>query len=197
MQSFTESTVEDAALTWLGELRYSVEHGPEIAPGELTPERASLSEVLLPARFRTALRKLNPTLPAEALQEAFRKVRIPQHPSLIANNRAFHRMLVDGIAVECRRKDGSIGAEIVGLIDFNDAEANDWLAGNQFTVIEGQHNRRPDVVILVNGLPLGVIELKNAADEDADIWAAFHQLQTYQDQIPSLFSYKAELVITD
>ena len=169
--SFTESVVEDAALSWFGELQYSVEHGPEIAPGELSPERASLGEVVFPERFRTALRKLNPKLPAEALHEAFRKVTVPQHPSLIANNRAFHRMLVDGIAVECRRKDGTIGAEIVRLIDFDDPEANDWLAVNQFTVIEGQHNRRPDVVIFVNGLPLGVIELKNAADEDADIWA--------------------------
>jgi type I restriction enzyme R subunit len=104
-------------------------------------------------------------LPSEALQEAFRKVTFPQHPSLIANNRAFHRMLVDGIAVECRRKDGSIGAEIVHLIDFNDPEANDWLTINQFTVIEGHHNRRLDVVIFVNGLPLCVIELKNAADD--------------------------------
>ena len=109
-------------------------------------------------------------LPAEALDEAFRKITIPQHPSLIASNRAFHRLLVDGIAVECRRKDGSIGAEIVRLIDFADADNNDWLVVNQFTVIEGQHNRRPDVVIFINGLPLGVIELKNAADENTDIW---------------------------
>ena len=107
MNSFTESTVEEAALTWLGDLQYSVKHGPEIAPGEASAERTSLNEVLLPERFRTALRKLNLTLPAQALEEAFRKASIPQHPSLIANNRAFHRMLADGIAVECRRKDGS------------------------------------------------------------------------------------------
>jgi type I restriction enzyme, R subunit len=125
MSNFTESIVEDAALTWLGELQYSVEHEPNIAPGELSAERASLSEVLLSERFRTALRKLNPTLPAQALEEAFRKVSIPQHPSLIANNRAFHRMLVDGIAVECRRKDGSIGAQIVRLLDFDDPDANE------------------------------------------------------------------------
>jgi type I restriction enzyme R subunit len=197
MQLFSESIVEDATLTWLGGLQYSIEHGPQIVPGELSPERASLSEVVLSDRFRTALRKLNPALPAEALAEAFRKVTVPQHPSLIANNRAFHRMLVNGIAVECRRKDGSIGAEIVRLIDFDDPDANDWLAVNQFTVIEGQHNRRPDVVMFVNGLPLAVFELKNAADEDADIWAAFHQFQTYQEQIPSLFVHNAVLVISD
>jgi type I restriction enzyme, R subunit len=197
MQPFSESIVEDAALSWLGALQYSTEPGPEIIPGELSPERTSLSEVVLPERLRTALRKLNTALPAEALAEAFRKVTVPQHPSLIANNRAFHRMLVDGIAVECRRKDGSIGAEIVRLIDFNDSEANDWLAVNQFTVIEDQHKRRPDIVIFVNGLPLGIIELKNAADEDADIWTAFNQFQTYQQQIPSLFVHNAVLVISD
>jgi type I restriction enzyme R subunit len=197
MQPFTESIVEDAALSWLDALKYSTEPGPEIIPGELSPERTSLSEVVLPERLRTALRKLNTALPAEALAEAFRKVTVPQHPSLIANNRAFHRLLVDGIALECRRKDGSLGAEIVRLIDFNDSEANDWLAVNQFTVIEDQHKRRPDIVIFVNGLPLGVIELKNAADEDADIWTAFHQFQTYQQQIPSLFVHNAVLVISD
>ena len=104
---------------------------------------------------------------------------------------------MDGIAVECRRKDGSIGAEIVRLIDFDDPDANDWLVVNQFTVIEGQHNRRPDVVIFINGLPLGVIELKNAADENADIWQAFDQFQTYKQQIPSLFVHNAVLVISD
>jgi type I restriction enzyme R subunit len=194
---FTESVVEDAALRWFGELQYSVLHGPEIAPGELAAERAGFSETVLVQRLRSALRKLNPLLPQDALDEAFRKVTVPQHPSLIANNRAFHRMLVDGIAVECRRKDDSIGAEIVRLIDFDNPEANDWLAANQFTVIESQHNRRPDVVVFVNGLPLGVIELKNAADENADIWTAFNQIQTYKQQISSLFVHNAVLVISD
>jgi type I restriction enzyme, R subunit len=197
MQPFSETIVEDAALSWLDGLHYSIEHGPEIIPGELSPERKSLSETVLPERLWTGLRKLNFNLPAEVLAEAFRKITLPLHPSLIANNRAFHRMLVDGIAVECRRKDGSIGTEIVRLIDFNDSESNDWLAVNQFTVFEGQHNRRPDIVIFVNGLPLGVIELKNAADEDANIWTAFHQFQTYQQQIPSLFVHNAVLVISD
>ncbi|MGA2853923.1 MAG: type I restriction endonuclease subunit R [Verrucomicrobiota bacterium] len=194
---FTESVVEDAALAWFGELNYPVLHGPDIAPGELAAERTAFGETILAERFKTALHKLNPGLPAEALDEAFRKVTVPQHPSLIANNRTFHRMLVDGIAVECRRKDDSIGAEIVRLVDFDDSDANDWLAVNQFTVIEGQHNRRPDVVIFINGLPLGVIELKNAADEQADIWSAFNQFQTYKQQISSLFVHNAVLVISD
>src|SRR5439155_13984804 len=197
MPSFTESTVEDATLSWFGELQYSVLHGPEIAPGELAAERAGFGETILTERSRTVLRKLNPTSPQDALDEAFRKVAVPQHPSLIANNRAFHRMLVDGIAIECRRRDDSIGAELVRLIDFDDAETNDWLAVNQFTVIEGQHNRRPDVVVFVNGLPLGLIELKNAADEQADIWTAFNQIQTYKAQITSMFVHNAVVVISD
>ena len=176
---------------------YQLVYGPDVAPNEPGAERASFADNILNVRLKTALNRLNPTLPREALDEAFRKVTVPQHPSLIANNRAFHRMLVDGITVECRRKDDSIGAEIVRLMDFDDPEANDWLAVNQFTVIEGQHNRRPDMVIFVNGLPLGVIELKNAADEQADIWAAFNQLQTYKQQIPSLFIHNAVLVISD
>jgi type I restriction enzyme R subunit len=195
--SFTESIVEDATLSWFGELDYALLHGQVIAPGEPAAERTSFGEAFLPERLRAALRKLNPKLPPEALDEAFRKITIPQHPSLIASNRVFHRMLVDGIAVECRRKDGSIGAEIVRLIDFADAENNDWLVVNQFTVIEGQHNRRPDVVVFINGLPLGVIELKNAADENADIWQAFAQFQTYKQQIPALFVHNAVLIISD
>jgi type I restriction enzyme R subunit len=197
MNNFGESEIENAALSWLGEIGFAIGYGPEIAPGELAAERAAFAEVVLAERLRTGLRKLNHTLPAEALDEAFRKVTVQPHPSLIANNRMFHRMLVDGITVECRRKDGSIGAEIVRLIDFDDPEGNDWLAVNQFTVIEGQYNRRPDIVIFVNGLPLGLTELKNAADEQADIWAAFNQIQTYKQQIPSLFVHNAVLIISD
>src|ERR1039458_660097 len=195
--NLVENDVELAALDWFQQLGYAAVFGPHIAPGEPSAERKSFGEVVLEDRLRAALRKLNPKLPPEALDEAFRKITLPQHPSLIASNRAFHRLLVDGIAVECRRKDGSIGAEIVRLIDFADADNNDWLVVNQFTVIEGQHNRRPDVVIFINGLPLGVIELKNAADENADIWQAFQQLQTYKQQIPALFHHNAVLIISD
>ncbi|MEI8291175.1 MAG: type I restriction endonuclease subunit R [Verrucomicrobiota bacterium] len=195
--SFTESIVEDATLGWFGEMDYSLVHGQLIAPGEAKAERTSFGEAFLPDRLFAALRKLNPKLPTEALDDAYRKITIPTGPNLIAQNRAFHRLLVDGIAVECRRKDGSIGAEIVRLVDFADVDNNDWLVVNQFTVIEGQINRRPDVVIFVNGLPLGVIELKNAADENADIWQAFAQFQTYKQQIPALFVHNAVLIISD
>lgn len=194
---FAESTVEEAALSWFGEMDYALLAGPDIAPDQLAAERAGFAEVVLAARLKAALRRLNPNIPAEALEDAFRKITIAQSPSLLANNRTFHRMLIEGVEVEYRRPDGSIGGDRVWLINFNDPDANDWLAVNQFTVIEGQHNRRPDIVVFVNGLPLGVIELKNAADENADIWAAFHQFQTYKQQIPSLFIHNAVLVISD
>ncbi|HEV2328797.1 MAG TPA: type I restriction endonuclease subunit R [Verrucomicrobiae bacterium] len=195
--SFTESIVEDAALNWFGELDYSVLHGPEIAPGELGAERDSFGEGYLADRVFNALRKLNPTVKADTLDDAFRRITIPDGPNLAAQNRAFHRMLVDGLAVESRRDDGSIGTDIIRVIDFADPENNDWLAVNQFTMIEGQHNRRPDIVVFVNGLPLGVIELKNAADEDADVWQAFQQLQTYKHQIAALFVHNAVLIASD
>ena len=176
--SLNESTVEDAALSWFKELGYGIGHGPHLAPGEPAAERDSFGDVVLVERLREAIRRLNPSIPAEAQEEALRKVLRPETPSLTANNRRFHAMLRDGVEVEYRRADGSIAGDRVRLIDFDDPEANDWLAVNQFTVIEGQHNRRPDIVVFVNGLPLSVIELKNAADEDATIWSAFHQLQT-------------------
>jgi type I restriction enzyme R subunit len=197
MARFTESTVEDAALSWLEELQHGVLHGPELVPGEPLAERASLDETILPERLRAALLTLNPKVAADSLDEVFRKLILTESPSLIVNNRSFHRLLVDGIAVECRREDGSLGAEIIRVIDFDDPDANDWVVVNQFTVIEGQRNRRPDVVIFVNGLPLAVVELKNAADQGATLWDAFNQIQTYKEQIPSLFLHNAVAVISD
>ena len=197
--TITESVVEQAALAWLEGLGYEVLSGPEIAPGELAAERGDpgYRDVVLERRLRQALVRLNPDLPAEALEDAYRKVTRPDAPSLIERNRAVHRMLVDGVTVEYRRADGSIAGEQARVIDFEAPENNDWLAVNQFTVAEGQHNRRPDVVLFVNGRPLVVIELKNPADENATIRTAFHQLQTYQAQIPALFAYNAALVVSD
>ena len=183
--TFAESVVEEAALEWLGALHYGVKHGPEIAPGEHESERADYTEVVLAGRLRNALTALNPELPSEALDDAFRKVIALDNPSLVATNRAFHRMLVDGVEVEYRRPDGSIAGDRARLVEFDDLDANDWLAVNQFTVVESPHNRRPDIVMFVNGLPLAVVELKNAADENATIQSAFRQLQTYKTQIPS------------
>jgi type I restriction enzyme R subunit len=195
--SLNESVVEDAALEWFGELGYTVEHGPHVAPGEPAAERDSFGDVVLAGRLREAIERLNPAIPEEGREEAFRKLLRVATPSLTQTNRAFHRMLRDGVPVEYPRPDGSIAGDHVRLVDFADVGANDWLAVNQFTVIEGQHNRRPDIVVFVNGLPLGLIELKNAADEDATIWSAYAQLQTYKAEIPSLLHYNAALVVSD
>ena len=195
--SLNESIIEDAALTWFGELGYAIGHGPHMAPGEAAAERESFGEVIIAGRLQEAIRRLNPKIPDEAREEAFRKVLRVGTPSLTQTNRAFHAMLRDGVPVEYRRKDGSIAGDFVRLVDFESIDNNDWLAVNQFTVIEGQHNRRPDIVVFVNGLPLGLIELKNAADEDATIWSAYAQLQTYKAEIPTLLHYNAALVVSD
>lgn len=180
-RAFTESIVEDAALAWLEALGYGVLHGPDIAAGEPAAERGdpNYRDVVLERRLRQALVRLNPDLPPEALEDAYRKLTRVDAPSLVERNRAVHRMLVDGVNVEYRRKGGSIAGAQAKVIDFDAPENNDWLAVNQFTVSEGQHTRRPDLVLFVNGLPLAVIELKNPADEEATIWTAYRQLQTY------------------
>lgn len=195
--SITESIVEDAALTWFGEHGYVIGHGPQMAPGEPSAERESFADVVLAERLREALRRLNPALSEDAREDALRKVLLVTTPSPVQTNRAFHTLLRNGVDVEYARPDGSTKHDKAWLIDFNDVHANDWLAVNQFTVIEGQHNRRPDIVVFVNGLPLAVIELKNAADEDATIWSAYAQLQTYKAEIPSLMQYNAALVVSD
>src|SRR5581483_11751474 len=183
-RGFTESVVEEAALDWLEGLGYAVLHGPAIAAGEPAAERRdpNCRDVVLEGRLREALAQLNPDLPAEALEEAFRKLIRADAPSPLERNRAIHRMLVDGVTVEYRRKDRSIAGAQARLLDFDDPGNNDWLAVNQFTVAEGPQTRRPDIVLFVNGLPLAVIELKNPADENATVWSAFRQLQTYQAQ---------------
>ncbi len=194
---FSESHVEDAALSWLAGLGYSVLHGPDISPDGPTPERVSYDQVLLTGRLGEALGRLNPHLPTETLEEVLRKVQQTETPSLIEENRRLHRYLIEGVPVEVAREDGSIGGDVARLIDFADVEANDWLAVNQFTVIEHEHNRRPDVVLFVNGLPVAVIELKNPGDVHATLDGAFNQLQTYKNEIPSLFRTNAALVTSD
>jgi type I restriction enzyme, R subunit len=197
--SFTESIVEDATLAWLGSLGYKVLYGPAIAAGEPAAERSdpNYRDVMLEGRLRQALVRLNPDLPAGALEDAFRKLTRTDAPSLLERNRVVHKMLVDGVTVEYRRKDGSIAGAQARVLDFDQSDSNDWVAVNQFTVAEGQHMRRPDVVLFVNGLPLAVIELKNPADENATLWGAYQQLQTYQAQISSLFTTNATLIISD
>jgi type I restriction enzyme R subunit len=175
-------------------------HGPDIAFGQPTQERSdpSYRDVVLERRLRDALVRLNPNVPQEALRDAFSKMVRADGPSLIERNRGVHRMLVDGVTVEYRQKDGSIKAEPVRVIDFDDPDNNDWLAVNQFTVVGPKgNNRRADIAIFVNGLPLGLIELKNPTEEKATIGSALNQLQTYQSQIPALFDYNCALVVSD
>ena len=195
--NLSESVVEDAALGWFDKLEYTILHGPLIAPGEPGAERTTYQDVTLNSRLKEAIAALNSHIPPDAREEAFRKVIRADSPTLLGNNRAFHRMLVDGVEIEYRRPDGSIAGDRVRLIDFEHPKQNNFVAVNQFTVIEGQHNRRPDIVLFVNGLPLAVIELKNAADEEATVWTAFNQLQTYKQQIPSLFTFNETLIISD
>src|SRR6266436_2998741 len=145
----TESVVEEAALAWLEGTRWQIRNGAAIAPGEPAAERDDYGQVVLPQRLRDALARLNPALPAEALEDAFRKLTRPEGAELIARNRAVHRLLVDGVTVEYRTPDGAIRGAQARVLDFENTTANDWLAVNQFTVAENKHNRRPDIVLFV------------------------------------------------
>ena len=194
MQGIRESTVEAAALDWLRDLGYRIAHAPEPGPYGL---RDTYGDVVLPRILRDRLANLNPDLPADALDDAFRKLTSPPGATLEARNRSFHRMLVDGVAVEYRHDDGTLRGDAARVLDFEDPTNNDWLAVNQFTVVEHKNERRPDIVLFVNGLPLGVIELKNPADEDATIWTAWQQLQTYKAELPTLFSCNEFLIVSD
>ncbi|MGA7524077.1 MAG: type I restriction endonuclease subunit R [Acidobacteriaceae bacterium] len=199
MSRFTESVVEDAALEWLEALGYTILHGPEIAAGEPAAERddSGYRDVILERRLRQALERLNPAMPPEAIADAYRRLTLADELSTVRRNHALHQRLVEGVNVEYTRQDGSIGGALVQVIDFEHPENNDWAAVNQFTVVEGQNTRRPDVLIFVNGLPLVLMELKNPADENATIWKAFDQIQTYKDQIPALFTCNEILIISD
>ena len=199
MSVISEDDVEQAMLEWLAGLGWSTAHGPDISPPDAkTPgtERSSYREVVLAGRLRMAITRLNPHIPSGAHDDALRRVLNPNVPGLVNANRQAHRWLVDGVPVEFQ-KDGETRGDRVRLLDFADVAANDWLAVNQFSVQGPKLTRRPDVVLFVNGLPLVVIELKNPGDEDADIWAAWNQLQSYQQDIPDLFHANALQVISD
>jgi type I restriction enzyme R subunit len=197
MSAFGESVVEQAALAWLESVGWHVRNGPEIAPGEPTAERDDYGQVVLAQRLRDGLARLNPTLPPEALDDALRKLTRPEGADLLVRNRDVHRLLVEGVTVEYRYRDGSIRGAQVRVIDFDDSANNNWLAVNQFSVVENKHSRRPDILLFVNGLPLAILELKNAAAENATIWSAFQQLQTYQAEVPTLFVSNTLLAISD
>ena len=197
MTYLTESEVENAALDWLAGCGWSIAHGPKIAPDASGKERDDYSAVVLEQRLHGVLVHLNPNLPANALVDAYRKLTRPEGATIEARNRTFHRMVVDGITVEYRTHDGQIRGAQVRVVDFDNPDENNWLAANQVTVVENKHERRPDIVLFVNGLPLGLIELKNPADEDATIWTAWQQFQTYKTELTALFSMNAILIVSD
>ena len=191
-----ESEIEQISLELLrDENGYVILYGPDLLEGA-SPDRG-YSEVVLKNRLRTAIDRINPRIPEEAREEAYKKALRTQALTVIDNNEAFHHLLTEGVDVKFSVGDGKSRTDKVWLVDFAVPENNEFLAVNQFTVVENNVNKRPDIVLFINGLPLVVIELKNAADEKADVQAAFHQLQTYQQVIPSLFTCNAFEIISD
>ncbi len=198
MTFLSEAAVEEEALlAQLQTLGYQIEREEDIGPDGKRPERESHAEVILRQRLEDAVARLNPGQPLEARQDAVRRVTHSEFPVLLEENRRLHWLMVEGVDVEYYADDGTLTAGKVVLIDFEHPERNDWLAVSQFVVIQGQSHRRPDVVVFVNGLPLGVIELKAPGSEDAHLLGAFQQLQTYKQQIPALFHTNALLLTSD
>lgn len=192
----TESRIEDFAIELFKKLGYEYIYAPDIAPDSDNPLRQSFSEVILRNRLESAVGRINHNLPKELQEEAIKQIGRIASPELLANNEEFHRLLTEGITVS-HFKNGEERGEKVWLIDFDNPENNDFVVANQFTVIENGHNKRPDVILFVNGLPLVVIELKNAADENATIQSAYRQIETYKVMIPSLFTYNEITILSD
>src|SRR5471030_2124496 len=192
----TEDQLEQETLAWLADVGYTHAFGPDIAPYGPTPERASYQQVLLPFRLREAIHRLNPGIPTAAREDALKQVLDLGIPVLLSANRHFHRLLVAGVPVQYQ-KDGETRGDFVRLIDWAHPERNEWLAVNQFSIKGPHHTRRPDIILFVNGLPVVFIELKNPSDQNANIWKAYDQIQTYKEQIPDVFQYNEALVISD
>jgi len=195
MNSIRENEIEEIAIGYLQGLGYKYLNGLVLSPDGEHPER-KYNEVVLVTRLRDAIDKLNPLLSQDAKEEALKKVLRSDSPNALINNENFHKRLTEGVEVEVRTADG-IRGEKVYIADFNKPENNEFLAVNQFTIIEGNQNKRPDIILFINGLPLAVIELKNAVDENATIKSAFSQLQTYKQAIPSLFTFNELMIVSD
>jgi type I restriction enzyme R subunit len=188
--TLTEDTLaEQPALEWFQELGYEVTFGPGISPGGLYPEREYFSDVVLNRRLRSALEKLNPHLPQEAIEDALHQLLSLDSPNMFVNNHQFHRLAVNGVKVEITTAEGERRGDFARIFDFDNPANNDFLVVNQFTVIDGEHNRRPDVIVFVNGLPLAVIEVKNPAGYERPLDAFRKNISTYKKEIPELFYY--------
>ena len=192
----TEDQLEHETLAWLQDVGYTHRYGPDIAHDGPAPERASYRQVILTFRLREAIHKLNPGIPTAAREDALKQVLDLGLPALLSANQRFHRLLVAGVPVQYP-KGGETRGDFVRLIDWAHPERNEWLAVNQFSIRGPHHTRRPDIVLFVNGLPLVLMELKNPADQNADVWRAYDQIQTYKEQIPDVFQTNEVLVITD
>ena len=196
MTKLTESAIEAFAIQLFERLGYTAIYAPDIAPDGDHPERARYDEVLLTGRLEKALQRINPGITATVLQTTLKEIERIHSPELLTNNGTFHRLLTEGVKVSYQQ-DGNKRGDIVWLIDFDHPENNEFVVANQFTVIENNQKKRPDIVVFINGLPVVVIELKNAADENATMQSAYRQIGTYQQTIPGLFTYNAILVISD
>ncbi|MFC3110057.1 type I restriction endonuclease subunit R [Undibacterium arcticum] len=192
----TEDQLEQETLAWLADVGYTSVYGPEIAIDGNSPERSNYTQVVLVDRLHNAINRLNPLVPSVAREDALQQVLNLDTPVLLAANRQFHRLLINGVPVQYQ-KDGETRGDFVRLIDFADIVANEWLAINQFSIKGAKYTRRPDIILFINGLPLVLLELKNPADQNADIWKAFDQIETYKEQIPDVFQYNEVLVISD
>ena len=192
----TESAIETLAIELLEKQGFHYVYGPEIAPDVNKSERSSFEDVLLLNRLKNAVARINPLVPADAREDAIKQISRLNSPEMIANNETFHRLLTEGVSVSYQ-KDGHRRGDLVWLVDFHNPDHNEFLVLNQYTVMENNVNKRPDIVVFVNGLPLVVIELKNPADENATLQAAFRQIQTYKEAIPRLFTYNGFVVISD
>lgn len=197
MFKYNESELEIAALEWLEEMNYEIVEGPDIAPDGDYAERESFHDIVLVDRLRDSLQNINPSLDRKVIEEAVQKIIANASPNVILNNKQFHKFVTDGIEIQTQGTDGYNPTVSVYVFDFEDPKNNNFMAVNQFTVIEGQSNKRPDIIVFVNGIPLVVIELKNATNEDIDITDAYNQLQTYKQAIPTLFRYNAFLIASD
>ncbi|MFK5159701.1 type I restriction endonuclease subunit R [Propionibacterium freudenreichii] len=197
MSAFNENTVELAALEYFAELGYRTLHGPDIAPGEPGAQRDSFEEVFLWGRLRDAIRRINPGSSPALVDEAIKRMRRAESQSPIDENYRLHQLITEGVPVEHRDVDGALRTTRLWLVDFEQPENNDWVAINQFTIVENGKSRRPDVLVLVNGMPLALLELKNPAAEHATLKSAWNQVQTYRQDIPSVFVPNAVTVISD
>lgn len=193
----TEGLVEEAALEYFRTLGYQTQSGPLIAPGASSSERVSYDEVVLRGRLQEVASRINPDLNESVIEQAITQLMRAESQNALEENYRVHRLLTQGVPVQHRVADGSVRTSLVELFDWEDSSNNDWLVVNQFTVVDNNHNRRPDVLVFVNGLPLGLVELKNAGDENATLKGAWNQIQTYRDDIPSVFRSNAVTAISD